>query len=75
MKTLNSTALLDDATAQQKAGAASCGYTGLVMLEGALAATGRSSWKSTLLAISAPTYYGMAVATLARVEQTLLTLL
>mmetsp|Transcript_38918 Transcript_38918/g.70861 ORF Transcript_38918/g.70861 Transcript_38918/m.70861 type:complete len:323 (+) Transcript_38918:74-1042(+) len=69
IKSLNSTALLHDATEQQKAGASACGYTGLVMLEGAVAGTGRASWKSNLLASAAPTYYGMAVATLARTNR------
>lgn len=44
--------------------ALSCGFTGLVLLEGALRASRSAPWKPSLLAgPSAPTYYGMAVAT------------
>jgi len=63
MQELDSEALLVEATKQQKLGAASCGFTGLVLLEGAVDVLDRSSWDSKLLAIAAPTYYGMAIAT------------
>lgn len=43
--------------------ALSCGFTGIVMLHGALAATGgRGRWAPTLLAAARPTYYGMLAA-------------
>jgi len=55
---------LEEATKLEQAGAKSCGYTGLVMLNGALAALGGpAAWRSSLLGLEAPTYYGMGVAT------------
>lgn len=63
---LSSPALLQEACKQQGLGAMSCGFTGLVLLEGALQATSVSTWKSELLALGAPTYYGMGVAKLTR---------
>merc|ERR1719265_170821 len=63
LTTLNGSALTIDATEEQKQGADSCGFTGLVLLEGAIAATKQSyAWRSELWAIEHPTYYGMAVA-------------
>ena len=38
--------------------ALSCGYTGLVMLDGMV----DSNWSSDLMALEHPTYYGMMVA-------------
>lgn len=46
--------------------ALSCGFTGLVMLEGLIARSTEKygqRWVSTLLANYHPTYYGMMVAT------------
>merc|ERR1712125_252133 len=63
MLTLESRFLSVDATAQERAGAKSCGFTGLLMLDGGLRATSHSNWHSKLLAVEAPTYYGMGVAT------------
>mmetsp|Transcript_84776 Transcript_84776/g.154561 ORF Transcript_84776/g.154561 Transcript_84776/m.154561 type:complete len:135 (+) Transcript_84776:2-406(+) len=64
---LNSSALITDATEEQKRGADSCGFTGLVLLEGAISATRQSyTWHSKLWAIEHPTYYGMAVAGMTR---------
>jgi aromatic ring-opening dioxygenase LigB subunit len=40
--------------------AKSCGYTGLVTLQGMLEAAG--DWESRLLTYAHPTYYGMMVA-------------
>lgn len=62
----DSDALLRDATLYQKLGAASCGFTGLVMLEGMLQESGRTVWRSESLANFHPTYYGMMVATFSR---------
>lgn len=59
----DSNALLVDAAAYEGK-ALSCGFTGLVMLHGALRAAAAPSkrWAPRLLANEAPTYYGMAVA-------------
>jgi aromatic ring-opening dioxygenase LigB subunit len=54
-------ALLKEA-AGLEAHALSCGFTGLVMLHGALLAE-KPRWSPHLLANRAPTYYGMMVAT------------
>lgn len=62
MTSLDSEAL-EEATKQERAGAKSCGYTGLLMLDGALSELGRDNWQSSMLAVEAPTYYGMGVAT------------
>merc|ERR1712130_415352 len=58
--------LLDKASYEQSIGAMSCGYTGLVLLEGMFNASSYSDnigdiWNSQLLANYHPTYYGMAV--------------
>lgn len=62
---LNATALTVDAAALADR-ALSCGYTGMVMLQGMLADEGRapwrSSWRPRLWANEHPTYYGMLVA-------------
>lgn len=50
---------LQDAKEYQRKGAMSCGFTGLVALQGFLKAAG---WKGTVLANEHPTYYGMMVA-------------
>ena len=42
--------------------ALSCGFTGLVLLEGALGAAATPFASRLLAGPSAPTYYGMAVA-------------
>ncbi|KAL5004934.1 hypothetical protein ScPMuIL_018390 [Solemya velum] len=42
--------------------ALSCGFTGLVMLHGALSQEGLSSWNPKLFAIHHPSYYGMMAA-------------
>lgn len=61
MHTLD-TGALHETTIQEQAGAKSCGYTGLVMLHGALQALGgRDVWQPELLSLNAPTYYGMGV--------------
>lgn len=62
----DSAALLVNATKYQKLGAASCGFTGLVALEGMLHNQGRDRWLSESLANYHPTYYGMLVATFRR---------
>lgn len=67
MSSLNPEALTE-ATKHESAGAKSCGYTGLLMLEGALNELGRDDWQSSMLALEAPTYYGMGVATFKHVE-------
>jgi hypothetical protein len=42
----------------------SCGWTGLALLHGMLEATGgAAAWGPSLLALGAPTYYGMLAAT------------
>jgi len=67
LRTLNSSRLVQDASEEQRRGASSCGFTGLVLLSGAIAATkGSTAWHSELLANEHPTYYGMAAATLRR---------
>ena len=65
---LNETALLVDAAGVADA-AMSCGFTGIVLLHGALRAGvgGLGAWVPALTAgPSAPTYYGMLVATVTR---------
>lgn len=65
---LNETALLVDAAGVANA-AMSCGFTGIVLLHGALraGAGGLGAWAPALTAgPSAPTYYGMLVATVTR---------
>ena len=57
-------ALLEDAAKQQGLGAMSCGFTGLVLLEGVLA---KAQWRSQNLANFHPTYYGMMVANFSRI--------
>ena len=57
----HASALLKEA-AGLEAHALSCGFTGLVMLHGALLAE-KPRWSPHLLANRAPTYYGMMVAT------------
>ena len=64
-ETQNADALLVDAARQQQLGAMSCGFTGLVMLQGLLA---QAKFTSKSLANFHPTYYGMMVATFTRVE-------
>lgn len=68
--------LLVDARREQKAGALSCGFTGLVMLQGGLGwlSSGAGEergeealWRGEVLAEFHPTYYGMMVAKFARV--------
>merc|ERR1711974_518305 len=59
-------ALLVDATRNQQLGAASCGFTGLVTLEGMMQSLGRDQWHSKSLANFHPTYYGMMAATCER---------
>lgn len=67
LRTLDSQSLCHDATVEERAGAKSCGYTGLVMLDGALQALGGSGvWEPTCLSLEAPTYYGMGVGTFER---------
>lgn len=66
--TLNGTKLTVGAAALAQ-DAMSCGYTGLVMLHGMLAQApmnGDAPFKPELLAIAAPTYYGMMVASFTR---------
>mmetsp|Transcript_47506 Transcript_47506/g.144288 ORF Transcript_47506/g.144288 Transcript_47506/m.144288 type:complete len:317 (-) Transcript_47506:52-1002(-) len=65
LQSLHSVHLTEEATRQERAGAKSCGYTGLLMLDGALGRLGRDAWRPSLLALEAPTYYGMGVATFA----------
>ena len=60
-------ALLHRAAAQQRLGAKACGFTGMVLLQGAFDASskdtnGGADWDGSLLANFHPTYYGMAVA-------------
>lgn len=59
---------LREATKHESAGAKSCGYTGLLMLEGALNELGRDNWIPSMLALEAPTYYGMGVATFEHID-------
>jgi len=61
--TLSSAALLERARGLVP-GALSCGYTGLVMLHGALEQLQKSGreWRGEVLAEFHPTYYGMMVA-------------
>lgn len=45
----------------------SCGWTGMVLLHGALMASGGAdTWAPSLLALGAPTYYGMLAASFLR---------
>ncbi|CAE7217422.1 unnamed protein product [Symbiodinium sp. CCMP2592] len=59
-------ALLHEGRGWQRAGAASCGFTGLVAAHGAMAhisnLTGLPTWRGQVLAYAHPTYYGMMVA-------------
>eukprot|EP00667_Euglena_gracilis_P014565 EG_transcript_15095 len=48
--------------------ALSCGYTGLVMLDGLLRRSRQLRWRPCLLAEAHPTYYGMMVATMTPTE-------
>jgi aromatic ring-opening dioxygenase LigB subunit len=60
--TLHSETLIVTA-ARHALAARACGFTGLVMLDGLLhAARSRGPWRSELLAIGHPSYYGMMVA-------------
>jgi len=72
MRDLRRAPLAEEATAQERAGAKSCGYTGLLLLDGALGSLGRERWRPSLLALEAPTYYGMGVATFAPREGSLI---
>ena len=66
---LNASYLLESAAAEQQNGAMSCGFTGLVTLQGILnsAMNDSSSWlTSQLQANYHPTYYGMMVANITR---------
>ncbi|CAE7825437.1 unnamed protein product [Symbiodinium microadriaticum] len=69
-------ALLHEGRGWQRAGAASCGFTGLVAAHGAMAQisnlTGQPTWRGQVLAYAHPTYYGMMVA---RFERTVLLVL
>ena len=53
---------LTETAAKYVNAAKSCGYTGLVMLQGMLQSDPHKQWKSTLLALGHPSYYGMMVA-------------
>eukprot|EP01062_Namystynia_karyoxenos_P081247 TRINITY_DN888_c1_g1_i1.p1 TRINITY_DN888_c1_g1~~TRINITY_DN888_c1_g1_i1.p1 ORF type:complete len:330 (+),score=91.99 TRINITY_DN888_c1_g1_i1:69-992(+) len=68
--TQNSSALLSDAAGMQRIGAMSCGFTGLVMLEGMLqeAREAGVKWESEMLANFHPTYYGMMAARWSRAK-------
>lgn len=55
-------AAMQEARREEQLGAASCGFTGLEMLHAALNATQEAKWTTSLLALEAPTYYGMAAA-------------
>lgn len=63
--TLDSSALLVTAAGLVDA-ALSCGFTGLVLLEGMFQASGIDNWTGQVLANFHPSYYGMMVATFAR---------
>lgn len=65
LKTGNGTRLTADA-AQVADSAMSCGFTGMVLAQGAVSRctelqASRPCWSPTLYALEAPTYYGMAV--------------
>eukprot|EP01063_Lacrimia_lanifica_P014313 TRINITY_DN20931_c0_g1_i1.p1 TRINITY_DN20931_c0_g1~~TRINITY_DN20931_c0_g1_i1.p1 ORF type:complete len:316 (+),score=83.59 TRINITY_DN20931_c0_g1_i1:61-1008(+) len=73
---LNASALLRTAAGYQAGGAMSCGFTGLVLLQGVVDAVARregcgarAAWSSRMLANHHPTYYGMMVATFNRMKQ------
>ncbi|CAE7221091.1 unnamed protein product [Symbiodinium natans] len=59
-------ALLQEARRWQREGAASCGFTGLVAAQGAMAQLSANGtavpWAGEVLAYGHPTYYGMMVA-------------
>ncbi len=61
VQTLKVTKLIDKA-ARYVTAAKSCGYTGLVMLQGMLLGDPDIHWTSTLLELGHPSYYGMMVA-------------
>lgn len=48
--------------------AKTCGYTGLVMLQGLLTQLGLDHWAPKCLAVHAPDYYGMLVARFDRLQ-------
>eukprot|EP01065_Artemidia_motanka_P019399 TRINITY_DN23030_c0_g1_i1.p1 TRINITY_DN23030_c0_g1~~TRINITY_DN23030_c0_g1_i1.p1 ORF type:complete len:307 (+),score=53.92 TRINITY_DN23030_c0_g1_i1:67-987(+) len=61
---MDAAALLRDAAQEQLRGAMSCGFTGMVMLQGLIAAAQTTDvhWSSHMYADYHPTYYGMMVA-------------
>ena len=63
--TLNREELISKAAKEQQIGAMSCGFTGLVMLQGMFDAS-PGQWSSSNLANYHPTYYGMMVANFTR---------
>lgn len=62
---LDATSLLDTAAGLVDR-ALSCGYTGIVMLNGMMSQIGLSSWNSAVYANLHPSYYGMMAATFLR---------
>lgn len=66
--TMDREMLLRNATKQQALGALSCGYTGLVMLQGVFdaAIADGARWTSLMQANYHPTYYGMMAANFSR---------
>eukprot|EP01060_Flectonema_neradi_P005314 TRINITY_DN1351_c1_g1_i1.p1 TRINITY_DN1351_c1_g1~~TRINITY_DN1351_c1_g1_i1.p1 ORF type:complete len:302 (+),score=44.73 TRINITY_DN1351_c1_g1_i1:213-1118(+) len=63
--TLDRDYLINNAASEQQAGAMSCGFTGLVMLQGMFDSS-EGQWTSSNLANYHPTYYGMMVANFTR---------
>mmetsp|Transcript_26223 Transcript_26223/g.41474 ORF Transcript_26223/g.41474 Transcript_26223/m.41474 type:complete len:134 (-) Transcript_26223:91-492(-) len=61
---MNSTYIRQQAANQQTLGAKSCGFTGMIFLDGILDVIRKESgeWESQCLANFHPTYYGMMVA-------------
>lgn len=67
--TLDEAALVGDATLRLVNHIYSCGYLGMVLLQGALAETHASFLPSLLVKPAAPTYYGMLAATFKRAHE------